>query len=92
MDNVPAEPLQRTVDLDIQDILSPAVEVLFSVVLGADFELLPLHINAPDIAAELVTNHELRRGSRQPGIDEKQPQPGFPQRLGATVDERLRHP
>ncbi|BBX90794.1 hypothetical protein MBOE_24430 [Mycolicibacterium boenickei] len=49
VNDVPAQPLQHPIDAHIEDILSPARQVLFAVILGADLEILSTHVDAADI-------------------------------------------
>ena len=71
--DVPAHAMEFAVRPDVLAVLESIGQMLRSVVLGADLELLPSHIEPPDVTARFGTYDELCCGWRQAPVYEQQP-------------------
>ena len=63
-----------------------------ALVVHGDFDLLPTHIGLRDELPVLVEDRDLRLRAREAGPDEQQPEPGFPGRLRARINQFERRP
>ena len=86
-DNSNVGPAPISDELGADDVATEygTLAMVVTVVLDRDHRVLPSHIEVIAGVAEIVENRNLRLWPREAGADEKQPQPGFPWRLGSGV-------